>query len=64
MYVQCLQRPEEGLISPETRVTDGCELLCGCWELNLGLLEEQSVLFITESPLSSTFIIFDMVAYE
>lgn len=21
---------------PETRVTDGCEPLCGCWELNLG----------------------------
>jgi hypothetical protein len=28
-----------------TGVIHGCELLCGCWELNLGLLEEQSVLF-------------------
>lgn len=26
-------------------VTDGCEPPCGFWELNPGLLEEQSVLF-------------------
>jgi hypothetical protein len=26
--------------SPGTGVTDSCELQCGCWELNLGLLEE------------------------
>jgi hypothetical protein len=25
-------------------ITDGCELPCGCWDLNLGPLEEQSVL--------------------
>ena len=25
--------------------TDGCELPCGCWELNSGPLEEHSVLF-------------------
>jgi hypothetical protein len=24
---------------------DGCELLCGFWDLNSGPLEEQSVLF-------------------
>jgi hypothetical protein len=24
-------------------ITDGCELPCGCWELNSGPLEEQSV---------------------
>ena len=29
---------------PGTGVTDSCELLCGCWELNLGPLEEQRVL--------------------
>jgi hypothetical protein len=29
--------------SPKTRVTDGCNLLWGCWELNPGFLEEQSV---------------------
>jgi hypothetical protein len=29
---------------PEDPITDGCELPCGCWELNSGPLEEQSVL--------------------
>jgi hypothetical protein len=29
-------------------VTDGCEPPCGCWELNSGPLEEQSVLLTTE----------------
>jgi hypothetical protein len=31
-------------------VTDGCEPPCGCWELNSGPLEEQSVL-LTAEPL-------------
>jgi hypothetical protein len=31
-------------------VTDNCELPCGCWELNLGPLDEQSV-FLTVEPL-------------
>ena len=35
--------------SPETVVTDGCELPPGCWQLNPGLLEEQPVLLTTES---------------
>ena len=30
---------------------DGCEPPCGCWELNSGPLEEQSVLLISESSL-------------
>ena len=29
---------------PGTGVTDGCELSCGCWEFNLGPLEELSYL--------------------
>lgn len=29
-YVQCLQRAEEGMRSPETRDTDGSEPPCGC----------------------------------
>jgi hypothetical protein len=29
-------------------ITDGCEPPCGCWELNLGPSEEQSVLLLTE----------------
>ena len=27
--------------NPRNGVTDSCELPCGCWELNSGLLEEQ-----------------------
>jgi hypothetical protein len=30
-------------------ITDGCEPLCGCWELNSEPLEEQSVL-LTAGP--------------
>ena len=29
-------------------ITDGCEPPCGCWGLNLGPLEEQSVLLTAE----------------
>ena len=32
----CQKRPSDPLI-------DGCEPLCGCWELNSGPLEEQPV---------------------
>ena len=32
-------------------VTEGWELACGCWELNSGPLEEQSVLLTTEPSL-------------
>ena len=32
-------------------IMDGCEPLCGCWDLNSGPSEEQSVLLTTESSL-------------
>jgi hypothetical protein len=32
-------------------IMDGCELPCGCWELNSGPLEKQSVLLTSESSL-------------
>jgi hypothetical protein len=32
-------------------ITDGCESLYECWELNLGPLEEQLVLLAAEPPL-------------
>ena len=32
-------------------ITNGCESPCGCWELNSGLLEEQSMLLTAESSL-------------
>lgn len=47
----CLQKPEEGIGSPETEVMVGCELPCAFWELNLAPLEEQSVSLTTEPSL-------------
>lgn len=44
-------RPEEGIQSPETGVTDGCELPCGCREQNSGLLKQQQVLLTMEPSL-------------
>ena len=41
----------EGIRSPGTGVTNSCELPCGCWDLNLGLLEEQPVLLTAEPSL-------------
>jgi hypothetical protein len=40
-----LETPEEGIR------LDGCEPPYGCWELNSGPLEEQSVLLTTEPSL-------------
>lgn len=38
----------EGVGPSGTGVTDGYEPPCGCWELNLGPLEEQPVLVTIE----------------
>jgi hypothetical protein len=34
--------------TPEDPIIGGCELLCDCWKLNSGPLEEQSVLLTTK----------------
>jgi hypothetical protein len=44
----CLQTHQKKAPDP---ITDGCEPPCGCWELNLGPLEEQSVLLTAESSI-------------
>ncbi|XP_060240758.1 E3 ubiquitin-protein ligase NEDD4 isoform X1 [Meriones unguiculatus] len=49
----CLDKQEDGVGSPGSEVTDGCEPPCGCWELNPGSLEEEHVLFTTEPCLQS-----------
>lgn len=36
--------------SSGTGVTDGSNILCGCWRLNLGPLPEQTLLLTTEPP--------------
>jgi hypothetical protein len=40
-------------------ITDGCEPLCGCWDLNSGPLEEQSVLLPSEPSLQPLVFIFN-----
>lgn len=38
-----------GIRSHGTEITDNCEVLCGCYELNPGLLQGQQML-LTPSP--------------
>lgn len=33
LCARCSERPEENIRFPGTGVTDGYELLCGCWKL-------------------------------
>lgn len=47
MHLCYPQGPEEG-VGVSFYWSYSCELPCGCWGLNLGLLEEQSVLITTE----------------
>jgi hypothetical protein len=44
-YTSCLQTHQKRASDP---IRDGCEPPCGCWELNSGPLEEQSVLLPAE----------------
>jgi len=50
--------PEKGIRFHRTTVIDGCEPPCGCWELNLGPLEKQSVLLTPEPSLQPSLSIF------
>ena len=49
----------EGIRSSGTGVTYSCELPCGCWELNLGLLEEEPVLLTAEPSRQPLVFVFD-----
>jgi hypothetical protein len=42
-------------------ITDGSEPPCGCWELNSGPAEEQSVLLTTEPSLQPFSYLFDYI---
>lgn len=44
MHISNPHRPEEGVITGATGVTNGYELPQGCWELNPCPLEEQPML--------------------
>lgn len=52
LYASCLWRPEEVDESSTTRVTDGWESACICWEATPGVLHGQQVLRVTEPSLS------------
>ena len=49
---------EGGVGSPGTGIPDGCELSCGCWELNLGFLKAQPVLLPIEPSLQPPELVF------
>jgi len=51
VHCRCLQTHQK---KASDLITDGCEPPCGCWELNSGPLEEQSVLLTTEPSLQPT----------
>ena len=57
-YVHWYVHWYEGVRSPRTGFSDSCELPCGCWELNLGPREEQSVLLSTKPSLQPAFPLF------
>lgn len=48
LHVLC---PEEGIRSPGTGATNGCEPPYGFWESNLVTQEEQTMLLTTETSL-------------
>lgn len=56
-----LQRSEEGISTPRTRLTDICEPLCVVWELNPGPPNEQLVLLASETSLNTTLHIFNVL---
>lgn len=55
MYTMCAQwlQRSEGIGSPGTKVTDSCELSCGCWDLTPTPLEKQPVCLTAESFLQA-----------
>ena len=61
---QCPGRPEEGIRSPGTGAVDGCELPCGCWELNVGPLQGQPQLSYWTNSAVPTLFCFKCYVYE
>ena len=59
LYARC----KASIRSPGTRVTDGCELPWGYWELNLYPVEEQLALLVTEPCLPAPVLPFDWAVY-
>ncbi len=57
----CIRDRTTGVSNP---ITDGCEPPCGCWELNSGPLEEQSVLLTSEPSLQLLLLILFVVVFR
>ena len=53
VHCSCLQTHQKMGLDP---IIDGCEPSRGCWELNSGPLDEQSVLLTTELSLQPAFV--------
>ena len=49
MFTVCMQMAENVTGCPKIGVADGSKLPCGCWILNLGLVQEKQV-FLTAEP--------------
>ena len=67
VHAWCPQSSEEGTGFPGTGIINGCEPLCGYWELNKALCEEQQVLLTPElsiQPLESVFSILPKMALK
>lgn len=58
--MQGSERPEEGVKSPRTWATKGCEQPCGRWEANLSPLKEQSMLLTAKPSLKALHFNFKM----
>jgi hypothetical protein len=57
----CLQTHQKRASDP---ITDGCEPPCGCWELNSGSLEEQSVLLTAEASLQPLGLYYNYILFS
>jgi hypothetical protein len=63
-YIHCVcvcpvsVKARRGCPFPETRVMDGCELPCGCRELNLSPLQDHQVLLTAEPSPALTLYLF------
>ena len=56
LYTTCVSSTHKGYrraldLLEVSKVTDGCEPPCGCWELSPGPLQEHPVLLTTKSSL-------------
>lgn len=58
IWMQCLQKPNEGTRHPGARVNNVSRLSFRCWEQNLGFLQKQQVLLFPKPPLQAHNIAF------